>query len=72
MILQDDEYKIENDGIWISKKALEEWKEHYLKVSDNHKQDFVKSKDNIKFPYFLGKSGVLSDLLKMFEDLEGE
>lgn len=72
MILQKDEYKIENDGIWISKKALEEWNEHYLGVSDKHKQDFMKSKDNFKFPYFLGKSAVLIDLLKMFEDLVGE
>jgi hypothetical protein len=26
MILQSDEFKIENDGIWISKKAIEEFR----------------------------------------------
>jgi hypothetical protein len=30
MILQKDEYRIKDDGIWISKKALEEFRAHLL------------------------------------------
>ena len=37
MQLERDEYKIQDDGIWISKKALEECKKHYRKVADKFK-----------------------------------
>lgn len=64
MILQQGEYKIQDDGIWIKKLELEAWKKHYLKIagSDEHK----------RADYLLGKIAVLTDLLKMFDDLDGE
>ena len=69
-----DNYKIENDGIWISRSELEKWKKHYLKVADEYKQNqrYKSDLSFFKFPYYLGKAGVLTDLLKMFEPLEGE
>lgn len=67
-----DNYKIENDGIWIAKSELEKWKKHYLKVADENKGHFKRDLEVFKFPYYLGKAEVLTDLLKMFEPLEGE
>ena len=34
MILQANDFKIENDGIWVSKKAIEECKKHYKQVAE--------------------------------------
>ena len=66
MVLQSDEYKIENDGIWISKKALEECKQHYCKVADKcHLR-----KNNLQKVFYTGKADVYVDLLKHFEPLE--
>lgn len=72
MELRNGEYKIENDGIWIPKKVLEEWRDHYFNVSDKNKKKWVKEGNGFAFPYYLGKATVLVDLLKMFEPLEGE
>ena len=72
MILQANEFKIENDGIWISKKALEECKKHYCKVADQCKKEYFDGKDNFKFPMYIGKADVYRDLIKHFEQLEGE
>ena len=66
MVLQNDEFKIENDGIWISKKALEELREHYNKVSlgcDREMKMFLSH-------FYMGKCDAYIDLLKHFEPLE--
>lgn len=64
MTLQKDEYKIEDNGIWISKDALESWRKHYTLVAKLKKGDLLQG-------LYLGKADVLIDLLKMFEPLEG-
>ena len=66
MVLQSDEYKIENDGIWISKRALEECKKHYCKVADKCHL----GKNNLQKVFYMGKTDVYVDLLKHFEPLE--
>lgn len=66
MILQSDEFKIENDGIWISKKALEECKQHYKQVAEH----CFDEKNELKTLFYIGKSDVYADLLKHFEPLE--
>ena len=71
MVLQDDEYKIQDDGIWISKKALEECKQHYCKVADKFKPKPKKQKLDFRYPFYIGKSDVYVDLLKHFEPQEG-
>lgn len=61
MVLQSDEYKIENDGIWISKKAIEELRQYYKRVVSN----------TVPYDmYYVGKANVLADILKHFEPLE--
>ena len=67
MILQGNEFKIENDGIWISKKALEECKKHYQKVADKCHL----GKNNLQKVFYMGKADVYVDLLKHFEPQEG-
>lgn len=66
MILQDDEYKIQDDGIWISKAALEECKQHYCKVADKCHL----GKNSLQKVFYTGKADVYVDLLKHFEPLE--
>jgi hypothetical protein len=66
MTLEKDEYKIQDDGIWISKKALEELREHYNKVSlgcDREKKFLLAN-------FYMGKRHAYIDLLKHFEPLE--
>ena len=36
MILKEKDYRIEEDGIWISKKALEEVRDYYREVCKEH------------------------------------
>jgi len=66
MQLERDEYKIQDDGIWISRKALEECKQHYQKVADKCHL----SKNNIQKVFYIGKADVYVDLLKHFDPLE--
>lgn len=65
MTLSNDEYKIEGNGIWISKDALESWREHYTQEADRNK------KEGVCHGIYLGKADVLIDLLEIFEPLEG-
>lgn len=67
MILEQGEYEISEDGekITITKKALEEWRNHYDKVRKHYGE-----RSNVAWMY-LGKTDVFVDLLKMFEPLEG-
>ena len=66
MVLEKDEFKIQDDGIWISKKALEECKQHYCKVADKCHL----GKNNLQKVFYMGKADVYVDLLKHFEPLE--
>lgn len=67
MELRGNEYKIEDDGIWIKKEVLESWRDHYRKVSID-----CREKGNMWLAWFyMGKRDMCVDLLKMFEPLEG-
>lgn len=66
MQLERDEYKIQDDGIWISKKALEERKQHYKQVAER----CFDEKNELQTLFYIGKSNVYNDLLKHFEPLE--
>lgn len=70
MVLEKDEYRIEGDGIWISKAALEECRDHYCTVADKFKPKPQKEVSDLRYPFFLGKADVCNDLLKHFETLE--
>ena len=63
-----DNYKIENDGIWVARSELEKWRKHYVEIA--HERQCKKQFELEMFYY--GKKDVLTDLLKMFEPLEGE
>ena len=68
MTLNNDEYKIEGNGIWISKDALESLKVHYCKVADKYKKEMFRN------GLYLGKAEVVNDLLHitnglLFEDV---
>ena len=66
MVLQNDKYKIQDDGIWISKKALEELREHYNKVSIGCDREMKM----LQAHFYMGKCNAYIDLLKHFELLE--
>lgn len=57
MKLQANNYKVENDGIWVSRQELESWRDHYKKVAESlrHLQTVM---------LYTGKSDVLTDLIK--------
>lgn len=69
-MLEKDEYRIEGDGIWISKAALEECKKHYCKVADKFKPGKKNHILDFRWTYYIGKADVCNDLLKHFETLE--
>lgn len=69
MVLEKDEYRIEGDGIWISKAALKKCKNHYCKVADKFKPR-KKQHWDYRWTFYLGKADVCNDLLKHFETLE--
>ena len=56
--------KVNGDTITISKKDLEEARDHYLKVKMRNENDPL-----LSF-YYTGKADVLTDILKQFEPLE--
>ena len=62
MVLQD--YKIDGEYICISKKELEELRDHYLHLGTE------KYHGKLGY-YYVGKHTVMCDLLKMFEPLMG-
>lgn len=66
MVLDKKEYFIQDDGIWISKKALEECKQHYNKFSlgCDRENKFLLAH------FYMGKCHAYIDLLKHFEPLE--
>lgn len=64
MTLREGEYKIQDDGIWISKKALEEWEDHYYKLGKG-------TCNSLLHAMYYGKHSVIFDLLLMFVPQEG-
>lgn len=66
MTLHD--YKIEGDYIKISKKELEECRDHYHKLAKHHKEN----RDSFRQPFYLGKRDVCIEILEMFESLDGQ
>ena len=70
MVLDKKEYFIQDDKITISKKALEECRDHYCKVADKFKPKPKKQDLDFRWPFYVGKADVCIDLLKHFETLE--
>lgn len=74
MQLKNDEYKIIGfnsedescEGIFISKKALEKWRDHYREVAMKGKDE--DGETTWKGWFFLGKRDVIVDILKHFEE----
>ena len=65
MILKENDFRIEEDGIWISKKALEEVRDYYREVCKGHAKsevlDWSAGVDH-------GKRDILNDILKCFNE----
>ena len=55
------------EGIIITKKALETWRDHYIEVSKD-----LKEKGDIWWIFYTGKADVITEILKHFEDEENE
>ena len=70
MVLRKDEYRIQDDGIWISKKALEECRDHYCKVADKFKPKPKEKVPDFRYTFYIAKADVCTDLLKYIEMLE--
>ena len=70
MILQDDEYNIQDDGIWISKKAIEEFRTQFTTLAKEKGGQPELDISKTDMWYYLGKRDVLIDLLKHFEPHE--
>lgn len=70
MTLNKDEFRIEDDGIWISKAALEECRDNYRKLVCELKPKSKKEVPDFRYPYYIGKADVCTDLLMYFEPLE--
>lgn len=66
MTLSD--YTITNDGVWIPRKVLKSIRDHYFRVADENKKAWVDDKDKFRYPFYLGKVEVMTDLLKHFDD----
>lgn len=66
MVFEKDEYRIMDDGIWISRKTLEECRDHYNKVS----LGCDRNRNMLQAWLYMGKRDVYVDMLKMFEPLE--
>lgn len=69
MVIRGDDYKIEGEGIWLSKELLENYKRHYMNVAEGNRDKWKKNEDTFRYPFYLGKVEVLIDILKMFEPL---
>lgn len=71
MILQANDFKIENDGIWISKKAIEEFRTRFTTFAKEKGGQPELDISKTDMWYYLGKRDMLIDLLKHFEPQEG-
>lgn len=67
MVLKQNEYKIDDNGIWISKKALERNRDTFFEIAMEHKGGAAKGNiDNAYYYHFHGKADALIEILKMF------
>ena len=62
MTFRKDEFKVEGEGVWLSKEALTLWREHYCKLADQNKKN-----ETLRFLY-CGSASTLADILKCFDD----
>ena len=70
MVFED--YKVDGDSITLTKKELEDIRDHYLKVADKFKPKPQKGCRNpLLYGMYIGKADLCIDMLKMFEPLEG-
>ena len=60
-----ENYKVENNGIWISKEEIQSWKDHYKDIADCCELLYRKM-------YYKGMADVLIDLLNTIERKEVE
>lgn len=67
MVFQD--YKIEGNKITLTKEELQEAYEHFCKVADKFKPQKNREMD-MRYALYLGKCGILRDMLKMFEPID--
>lgn len=65
-------YKIIDDGIWISKKELEQMRDAYCSTADHHKRNWVNDEDKFRYPYYIGKCDICNDILKHFDNASEE
>ncbi len=73
MKLRKGEYEIQNEGIWIKKSALEELGKYYSEAANAERPEWIGGAVNTMFTFFfLGKVEIITDLLKMFDNLEGD
>ncbi len=63
-------YTIDGEKITLTRQELIEARDHYCKVADKFKPK-KNGKVDIRYGMFLGKADALTDILKMFEPLEG-
>ena len=68
MIWQD--YTIDGEKITLTRQEIQEARNHYCKVADKFKPK-KGGKTDIRYGLYLGKADAMSDMLKMFEPLEG-
>lgn len=72
MTLRKDEYMIKGDSIIIPKKTLERLRKHYDKKADEYGTFSITMLGyDVSSVYYNGKTDILTDLLKLFEPLEG-
>ena len=69
MVWQD--YKIDGEKITLTRQEIQEARDHYCKVADKFKPKKKDEHVDFRYAFYLGKADVLTDLLKMYEPLEG-
>ena len=62
---------IDGDKITFTKQEIQEAREHYCRVADEFKPEKLDEAFDFRYPFYLGKAEVLTDILKMYESLEG-
>ena len=68
MTIQD--YKIDRDFITLTKKELEEIRDHFCKVADKFKPKKDDEKFDFRYPYYLGRADSVVYILKLFEPID--
>jgi len=61
---------IDGDKITLTRQEIEELRDHYCKAADKYKPKKKDKSLDPSFMLYLGKSDVLTELLKMFDDKE--